>query len=486
MKTQTNVRLHSYPDIEKAVLGSIINEHMRKELEYVSRVITKEVFTNDLRQDLYQLVIENKAATYYELILLFAETKHCKDKNANPVLAQAEASFIIEDLEKRYHLFSTYLFRDCMILAEATKRRGIQEIAYKIAMDGGSIGDMSHLQEGIDELKAATSKADTIDNIFDNADIPETIRQIEHAHKTGSNVTGLDTGYEKLNEYTSGFQPSDLIYLGGRPGMGKSTLAINIADRVSKKEPVVWFNYESNRHELRKKLFSINSKVLYGQIRRGKLSGDEWRILNSVAEKMYDQRLALLDYGSETIQDLEKIALSIARKYKIGLFIIDYLQLIETKQKHQTENAEVQQISRTLKRIAKTTGVPVLALSQLNREVEKTTTKRPGLGNLRSSGAIEQDGDLILFVYRPEEYGFKYDENGNSLINMAELIIAKNKNGSTGSINFTTDLEHCIFTENSDLGHIPLIPTTKKLDLKKKDTQESEPDEEKDTDNPPF
>lgn len=459
MITQTEIkRLHQYPILEARVLGSLISEHMQEYSEKVFRVLPEEAFTDKKYRNIYEFlkpILSKTKASQGLLHLQWSETIHCatEGRDTLPVQRQTQAMLDLGELSFKAHLFPVHLFSDVSILIEATKHRTIQEQALEIMTDSGGIGELSNINEKLDKIRAAiVSQSTEIDGLFNTDQIQETLKQIEMAGKEKTGITGLDTGYGYLNDFTAGFQKGELILVAGRPGMGKSTFAVNMCNRITKKGGVVvWFNYESTGVELRKKLFSINSNFLYENIRKGKLEPKDWVILNKVAGEMGEQKLAVLDYGNVTIEKLEGIAYAISKRYNIDLFVLDFLQLTPIGSKSilsSTENAKIEHISRTLKRIAKETGTPVMAMSQLNREVEKRNGKRPQLSDLRGSGSLEQDADLILFPYRPAHYPeLQYDENGESLVDQAEIIIGKNKNGKTGSILFKTDLERCLFIE---------------------------------------
>lgn len=459
MIPQTEVtRLHQYPEIEMRVIGSLISEPMQEHAEKIFRVLPTDAFTDKKHKAIYEFLkpILSKGKVSQGLILLqWAETRHCATdgKDTLPVHRQAQAMLDLGGISFNAHLFPIYLFSDVSILIEAYKHREIQEQAMSIVTDSGSIGDLSEITLKLDKIREAITDPTTeIDGLFSTDQIQETLKQIEQAGKDKTGITGLDTGYGYLNDFTAGIQKGELVLVAGRPGMGKSTFAVNMCNLISKKGGVVvWFNYESTGVELRKKLFSINSNFLYENIRKGRLEAKDWQILNRVAGEMGERKLAVLDYGNVTIEKLEGIAYAISKRYKVDLFVLDFLQLTPIGSKSilsSTENAKIEHISRTLKRIAKETGTPVMAMSQLSREVEKRSGKRPQLSDLRGSGSLEQDADLVIFPFRPAHYSeLQYDENGDSLVDLAELIIAKNKNGKCGSIIFKTDLERCLFTE---------------------------------------
>lgn len=469
-------RNHCYPEIEASVLGSIMNESFQHLATKIFRILPTEAFSLVKFEHTYKFLkteLENGKKTFHEIVLAYSETNIIDlDKNEKPEIRQSQAMIEIGNFSKRSHLFEVYLMRDVVVLIQAHLHRTIQEKALDIANDTGSVEGMEVIREKLVSMqKFLQQPSGDIEELFSSEQIRQTIEQMEAANKNKTFITGLDTGYQYLNEFTSGFQAGEFILLAGRPGMGKSTLAVNMCNLISKKgKAVVWFNYESTGIEIRKKLFSINTKFEYQSIRSGKLEKDQWAVINKVAGEMSERKLAVLDYGNVTIEQLENIAYSITRRYEIGLFVLDFLQLAPIGTKsilNAFENAQVQHVSRTLKRIAKETGVPVLAISQLNRKVEERYDKRPQLSDLRGSGSLEQDADVVMMCYRPCYYdGLDFDENGNSLEGQAELIICKNKNGVTGSILFETNLERCTFTESEKDKTLSLKKGYSKTDTK--------------------
>lgn len=259
-------------------------------------------------------------------------------------------------------------------------------------------------------------------------------------HSSGSGVTGVATGYKKLDEMTAGFQRADLLILAGRPSMGKTAFALNLARNASIDHgmAVGLFSLEMSADALALRLLCTEAKVNQMGVRTGKLTKDEMNRLTSHASKLMTAPIYIDDSPSLNVLELRAKARRLKSEKNVELLIIDYLQLMEGT-KGENRQQEITHISRSVKGIAKELNVPVLALSQLSRQVEnRDKSKKPQLSDLRESGAIEQDADVVMFVYRPEYYGIEeFEDTGQSTHNMCEIIVGKQRNGPTGTARLT-------------------------------------------------
>ena len=258
-----------------------------------------------------------------------------------------------------------------------------------------------------------------------------------------SDVTGAPTGFVDLDSKTSGFQPGDLIIIAGRPSMGKTALALNIAEHVAIDQgmPVAVFSMEMGASQLALRMLSSVGRLDQQRLRTGRLLDDDWPRLTGAIQKMHEAPLYIDESPALTSIDLRARARRLARTCgKLGLIIVDYLQLMSASGSGENRATEISEISRGLKALAKELHVPVVALSQLNRTVEQRTDKRPVMSDLRESGAIEQDADVILFIYRDEVYNPDTTEK-----NIAEIIIGKQRNGPIGRVNLRFDGQHTKF-----------------------------------------
>jgi replicative DNA helicase len=258
-----------------------------------------------------------------------------------------------------------------------------------------------------------------------------------------SEVTGIPTGYIDLDEKTSGLQPSDLIILAGRPAMGKTTLALNIAEHVAlhQRLPVAVFSMEMPSTQLATRFLASLGRIDMQNLRRGRLSDDDWQRLTAAMGKLYEAPIFIDETPALNPIDLRARARRLARQCgKLGLIVVDYLQLMTGTRESDNRATELSEISRSVKSLAKELNVPIIALSQLNRSLEQRPNKRPVMSDLRESGAIEQDADIIMFIYRDEVYNPDTPDKG-----VAEIIIAKHRNGPTGTIRLSFFGEHTRF-----------------------------------------
>lgn len=261
--------------------------------------------------------------------------------------------------------------------------------------------------------------------------ILRSIDSIEAAAKNKGSVTGIATGFYDLDYKTAGLQPSDLILIAARPSMGKTAFALNIAEYVALRLniTVAIFSLEMSQDQLAKRLLAMNSRVDSQKIRTGNLTAEEWQKLMESARIIGNSSLIIDDTSSITVSELRSKCRKLKLERSLGLVIIDYLQLMSGNKRAESRQQEISEISRSLKALAREINVPVIALSQLSRAVEQRPDKRPMLSDLRESGAIEQDADVVMFIYRDDYYHHDSQEPG-----VTEIIIGKQRNGPTGTI----------------------------------------------------
>lgn len=264
-------------------------------------------------------------------------------------------------------------------------------------------------------------------------------------------VSGLSTGFGDLDAKTNGFQPTELIILAARPSMGKTAFVVNIAEAVASQvgAGVVIFSLEQSKLELAERLLCIRAKIDGHKLRKGDLSEEEREKLVEASAQLSELPLYIDDQPARTMAQIGAIARRLKRRHGVGLIIIDYLQLIEPEDKRAPREQQIALIARRLKFLAKEIEVPVIALAQLNRGVELREDKRPRLADLRESGAIEQDADLVMFLHRPDAYDPE-DQPG-----LAEVVIAKHRSGPTGIVNLTWKKESMRFVDFSNLAEPP-------------------------------
>jgi replicative DNA helicase len=264
--------------------------------------------------------------------------------------------------------------------------------------------------------------------------LKESFERITTLYESGVDLTGTPSGFRDLDRLTSGFQPGNLIIVAARPSMGKSALALCIAANMGVRHnvPVGLFTLEMSKSEVTQRLMCSEAKVESQRLRNGKLQQDDWPRLTAACDKLAKAPIYVDDTGLLNMMEVRSKARRLkARHPNLGLIIVDYLQLLTPSQRRDSDGRvqEVSEMSRSLKILARDLDVPILALSQLSRAVEQRTDKRPILSDLRESGSIEQDADLVAFVYRDEYYNEDSDQQG-----LAEVILAKHRNGPTDSI----------------------------------------------------
>ncbi|MCH7565968.1 MAG: replicative DNA helicase [Gemmatimonadetes bacterium] len=269
-----------------------------------------------------------------------------------------------------------------------------------------------------------------------------TFEHIERLQESETGITGLATGFPDLDRETTGFQKGDLIIVAGRPAMGKTSLVLNIAQNAAIElgTPVAIFSLEMSKEQLVQRLLCAEGRVDALRLRQGKLSSEEYQRLAAAAGHLNTAPLWIDDSPGNTVLEMRakarRLQADLRRDGKeLGMLMIDYMQLMAGNQRSESRNQEVSEISRGLKALARELEIPVVALSQLSRAPEQRTDRRPQLSDLRESGSIEQDADLVMFLYRPEYYVGPVDKDGNSVEGKAELIIGKQRNGPTGIVN---------------------------------------------------
>jgi replicative DNA helicase len=274
--------------------------------------------------------------------------------------------------------------------------------------------------------------------------LKERFEEIQKVHETRKSVTGLPTGFIDLDKYTAGMHPSDLIIIAGRPSMGKTSFALNIAQHVGlhEQKPVAMFSLEMSKELLVQRLLCSEAQVDAQKVRRGFTSAKDIERLTNAAGLLSEAPIFIDDTPAISTLDMRARARRLKSEYDISVVIVDYLQLARTSDRSENRQQEISSISRSMKALAKELSIPVLALSQLSRAVEsRGGDRRPMLSDLRESGAIEQDADLVLFLYRPEFYYPDDPEKEGK----AELIIGKQRNGPTGSVELTFEKQYTRF-----------------------------------------
>jgi replicative DNA helicase len=454
-----NIELGRIPpqaiDLEEAVLGAVMLE--KDAILEVIDILSPECFYKEEHQKIFQAVLNlssnNKAI---DILTVTEELKKNKvlEEVGGPLYITQLTSRVASAAHLEYHsriVAQKYIQRELIRVSSE-----IQSKAFEDSMDVNDLLDFSeaelfNITQG--NIKKESQKINVL--------IKEAIAQIEEAGKRADSLIGIPSGYTKLDRLTNGWQKSDLVIIAARPSMGKTAFVLSMARNmaVEHNRSVAVFSLEMASLQLVNRLIVAETELPSHRIRNGKLAEFEWQQLDYKIKKLVEAPIYIDDTPAISIFELRAKCRRLKRQYNIDIVIIDYLQLMSgTSDTKFSREQEVSAISRALKSIAKELDIPVIALSQLNRSVEiRGGNKRPQLSDLRESGAIEQDADMVIFIHRPEVYGFNTDEEGNSLIGMAEIILAKHRNGPIGDIQLKFTKELAKFTDLEENLLEPLV-----------------------------
>ena len=412
-------------EAEQSVIGSMIMD--REAIVVASEIITGEDFYNRQYGVLFETMVElNDSGRPVDLVTL---QDKLREKDVPPEISSLE---FIRDLITAVPTSANVKYYAGIVAEKSTLRKLIrlnEEIANTCYAG----------KEGLEEILETTEKKvfdlvqrrNTGDFVPIRQVVMNAMDRIEKASRNKGNVTGIPTGFIDLDYKTAGLQPSDLILIAARPSMGKTAFVLNIAQNVAFKQgmTVAMFSLEMSKEQFVNRLFSLESKVDSQHLRTGNLTDAEWESLIESAGVIGKSNLIIDDTPGISIAEMR----SKCRKYKLehnlGIIMIDYLQLMSGSGKSDSRQQEISDISRSLKALARELQVPVIALSQLSRAVEQRPEHRPMLSDLRESGAIEQDADVVMFLYRDDYYNPDTEKKG-----IAEVIIAKQRNGPIGTI----------------------------------------------------
>jgi replicative DNA helicase len=421
-------------ELEEAVLGAMLID--KKGVDEVIDLIQPEAFYKAAHQTIFEAIFQLfQDSQPIDLLTVSSELRK-KGK-----LESVGGEFYLVQLSQRVASSAHIEFHARIILQKFIQRSLIKisneiiESAYKESTDVFDLLDEAEsklydVTQG--NIKKSSESAQNL--------VLEAKKKIEEISKRDG-LSGVSTGFEKLDKLTSGWQPSDLIIIAARPGMGKTALTLSMARNiaVTKQIPVAFFSLEMSSIQLITRLISSETGLSSEKLRTGKLADHEWQQLNVKVTDLEKAPLFIDDTPSLSIFDLRAKARRLASQYGIKLIVVDYLQLMTAGTSNKTGNREqeISTISRNLKALAKELDIPVIALSQLSRAVEtRGGTKRPMLSDLRESGAIEQDADIVSFIYRPEYYNIdEWDDDERSPSQgQAEFIVAKHRNGGLDNI----------------------------------------------------
>ena len=322
------------------------------------------------------------------------------------------------------------------IVRDKAVLRQLIEVGTEIVNDGfqpegrESAELLASAEKAVFQIAEAGARGRTDFVAMPNA-LKDAFEELRNRFENGGNITGLPTGYNDFDAMTAGLQPTDLIILAARPAMGKTTFALNIAEfaAIKSKKGVAVFSMEMSASQLAMRLISSNGRINAQRLRTGQLEDEDWARVTGAIKMLKETKIFIDDTPGLSPEVLRSKCRRLKREHDLGLVVIDYLQLMSVPGNSENRATEISEISRSLKGLAKELNVPVIALSQLNRSLETRTDKRPVMADLRESGAIEQDADMIVFIYR-DDY---YNKENSPDKGLAEVIIGKQRSGPTGS-----------------------------------------------------
>ncbi len=421
------VQPHSV-EAEQAVLASMLMN--REAVVNVADMLVKD----DFYQAQYGVIFEAMVELYHEgtSIDMITLPERLKEKGV------PENVYSIEVMQELLNVVpvSTNAKKYAEIVKDRANMRRLIKMAETTANECYSLKDsstniLSNVENQILELSQSGGNGDDFTPIREVVD--NVLRNIRKASKQQGNITGVPTGFLDLDDMLTGLHGSELILIAARPAMGKTAFVLNIAEYVILKTdvPVAIFNFEMNKEQLVQRMIAMESQVNSQNIRTGNLQDDQWMKLYESSNIIGSTKLFIEDQSNVTIGDIRNKCRKLKQRHNVGLIIIDYLQLMSGNGRSDSRQQEVSEISRGLKVLAKELDVPIIALSQLSRAVEARTDHRPMLSDLRESGSIEQDADVVMFIYREDKYRDDLPEEDK---NKAEIIIAKQRNGATGTV----------------------------------------------------
>jgi replicative DNA helicase len=431
-------------ELEEAILGAMLIDERAS--GQVVDIVTKDSFYKEAHSEIFDTMADLfKEGDSIDLLTVSAALR--KRGTLKAVGGDAYLARLSQKVSSSAH--SEYHAR---IIAEKHIQRELIRIGSDIVKN--AYDETTDVLDLLDNSEASLFEV-TNGNIKKNYEsaqslVEQAIRRIEEIGKKDG-FSGIPSGFKKVDEVTSGWQPSDLAIIAARPGMGKTAFVLSMARNIAviHKRPTAVFSLEMSSVQLITRLISSETGLQSDTLRKGKLSDLDWKRLTENVSQLEKAPLYIDDTPSLSVFDLRAKCRRLVAEKHVEIIIIDYLQLMTGGSSKSSGNREqeISQISRSLKSIAKELNVPVIALSQLSREVEKRPTKRPMLSDLRESGAIEQDADIVSFIFRPEYYKMETWEDGSNCLGQAEFIIAKHRNGSLEDVRLSFEASIARFSD---------------------------------------
>lgn len=434
-------------ELEETVLGALMLE--KEAIIDVMDILKPDCFYKEAHKKIYKAIVS--LSEEYKPVDILTVTEELRKQED---LEEAGGAFYITQLTSRVASAAHIEFHARIIAQKYIQRElirvssEIQTRAFDASADVDDLLDFS--EKELFNIASGNIKKDAqkIDNIIQQA-----IKQIEESAKRTDGLSGVPCGFTQLDRVTSGWQRSDLIIVAARPSMGKTAFTLSMARNIAvdHKQGVAFFSLEMSGVQLINRLLVAETGLSGDKIKTGKLENYEWEQLEYKLKDLSEAPIFIDDTPAISIFELRAKCRRLKMQHDIQLIVIDYLQLMSGSSDSGSREQEVSMISRGLKAIAKELDVPIIALSQLNRSVEmRSGDKRPQLSDLRESGAIEQDADIVLFIHRPERYGLTEDEEGNSTKGLAEIIIAKHRNGAVCDVQLRFIGEQARFADMED------------------------------------
>jgi replicative DNA helicase len=468
MDAQSLRQIHPETELEQAILGAILVDNRR--MEQVSTVLKAEEFSDPFHQRVYETMLrlweQGRGVTAQTLTALMRSDPGLKTLDMDYFGALADAAPVIANTKEMARL-----------IHEAAVRRELLRIGEDLANGAlepeAGTSPQVLVETAEKALYAVAQNSHYGEGAIDfHESLRRTVESAEKAQARGGRLSGFTSGFTDIDNLLGGLQPSDLLILAGRPGMGKTALGTNIAFHAARQylrdleaqaeypsgAPVAFFSLEMAAQQLSARILSEQAELEMWKIRNGRFSESEWEKFVLTMQSLSDLPLYIDDTGGISIAQIAARARRLKREKNIGLIIIDYLQLVESARRHDNRVQEITEVTKGLKTLAKELDVPVLALSQLSRGVDARDDKRPVLSDLRESGSIEQDADVVMFVYREEYYlksrepeagtpeHAKWMERLDRATGRADLLVEKHRHGATRSIELVFEGQYTRFS----------------------------------------
>ncbi|HOB83050.1 MAG TPA: replicative DNA helicase [Bacteroidales bacterium] len=451
-------------DMEEAVLGAIMLE--KEAVITILDILKPESFYKDSHRKIFKAVSDLSTREFP--VDLYTVTEELRahgelESVGGPVYLSQLTSKVVSAANVDYHariVAQKYIQRELIRVSTEIQTRAFDDTWDVTELLDYSENELFQIAEG--NIKREVSPINMV--------IKEAIKEIEEAGKREDALVGIPSGFTKLDRLTSGWQKAELIIIAARPSMGKTAFALSMARNmaIDHDKKVAIFSCEMSSIQLVNRLIVAETDIAGDKIRNGRLSEEEWKQLDTRIKKLVQAPIFIDDTPAISIFELRAKCRRLMAQHKLDIVIVDYLQLMSGPDNAGSREQEVSNISRSLKSIAKELNVPIIALSQLNRSVEmRGGTKRPLLSDLRESGAIEQDADMVVFIHRQEKFGMLTFDDGSSTKGIAEIILAKNRNGPVDDVRlrFREEKAQFVDMDEFDIENMPEMNGTQSITL---------------------